>query len=156
MAAIGFTKNTSSDRTGYSCPSGNRSSVPFFGTAFLVGDSARQCKSWGTGAINLERCTARPIPRGRFSLHEPILRSRGGGFFAGYPINQGIAMKSQRSTPAKIARKHSAILASRYLDLQRLRDEVRKAETRGAPRRYAEGSEGQGRRPSEKAISVSE
>jgi hypothetical protein len=111
---------------------------------------------WGTGAINLERCTARPIPRGRFSLHEPILRSRGGGFFAGYPINQGIAMKSQRSTPAKIARKQSAILASRYLDLQRLRDEVRKAETRGAPRRCAEGSEGQGRRPSEKAISVSE
>jgi hypothetical protein len=65
-------------------------------------------------------------------------------------------MKSQRSTPAKIARKQSAILASRYLDLQRLRDEVRKAETRGAQRRFAEGSEGQGRRPSEKAISVSE
>jgi hypothetical protein len=37
-------------------------------------------------------------------------------------------MKSQKSTPAKTAGKLSAsILASRYLELQRLRDEVRKA-----------------------------
>jgi hypothetical protein len=44
-------------------------------------------------------------------------------------------MKSQRLTPAKIARKPSdAILANRYLELQRLRDEVRKAETSRARR----------------------
>jgi hypothetical protein len=127
----------------------------FFGTAFLIGDSGSPMQLLEDWRNQLERCTAGPIPRGRFSLREPILRSRGGGFFAGYPINQGIAMKSQRSTPAKIARKQSAILASRYLDLQRLRDEVRKAETRGAPS-CAEGSDGQGRRPSEKTISVSE
>jgi hypothetical protein len=40
-------------------------------------------------------------------------------------------MTGRRSTSAKFARKLSdAILASRYLDLQRLRDEVRKAEAR--------------------------
>jgi hypothetical protein len=42
-------------------------------------------------------------------------------------------MKRQGSTPAKTAGKLSdAILATRYLDLQRLRDEVRKAEARSA------------------------
>jgi hypothetical protein len=42
-------------------------------------------------------------------------------------------MKRQGSTPAKITGNLSdAILASRYLDLQRLRDEVRKAEARFA------------------------
>lgn len=42
-------------------------------------------------------------------------------------------MKRQGSTPAKTAGKLSdAILATRYLDLQRLRDEVRKAEARFA------------------------
>jgi hypothetical protein len=40
-------------------------------------------------------------------------------------------MKSQRSTQTRIARKPSdVIIARRYLDLQRLRDEVRKAETK--------------------------
>jgi hypothetical protein len=44
-------------------------------------------------------------------------------------------MKGQRSIPGKITRKLSdSILANRYLDLQTLRDEVRKAETRCAPR----------------------
>jgi hypothetical protein len=39
-------------------------------------------------------------------------------------------MKSQRPTHAKNAQKLSdAIIAKRYLELQRLRDEVRKAET---------------------------
>jgi hypothetical protein len=47
---------------------------------------------------------------------------------------KGIVMKRQNSTPGKTARKLSdAILATRYLDLQRLRDEVRKAEARFAP-----------------------
>jgi hypothetical protein len=42
-------------------------------------------------------------------------------------------MKRQGSTAAKTAGKLSdAILATRYLDLQRLRDEVRKAEARFA------------------------
>jgi hypothetical protein len=40
-------------------------------------------------------------------------------------------MKGQRSTQARIARRLlDAIIARRYLDLQRLRDEVRKAETK--------------------------
>ena len=40
-------------------------------------------------------------------------------------------MKGQRSTQARIAgRLSGAIIARRYLDLQRLRDEVRKAETK--------------------------
>jgi hypothetical protein len=40
-------------------------------------------------------------------------------------------MKNQRSTQTRIARKLSdVIIARRYLDLQRLRDEVRKAETK--------------------------
>ena len=40
-------------------------------------------------------------------------------------------MKGQRSIQARIARRLSdAIIARRYLDLQRLRDEVRKAETK--------------------------
>jgi hypothetical protein len=44
-----------------------------------------------------------------------------------------IAMGRHGSTPAKTARKLSdAILVTRYLDLQRLRDEVRKAEARFA------------------------
>jgi hypothetical protein len=39
-------------------------------------------------------------------------------------------MKSQRPTQAKNAQKLSgAIIAKRYLEVQRLRDEVRKAET---------------------------
>jgi hypothetical protein len=43
-------------------------------------------------------------------------------------------MKSQKPTQAKNARKLSdALIARRYLDLQRLRDEVRKAETSCAP-----------------------
>ncbi|MGZ5871939.1 MAG: hypothetical protein ACXWKP_07500 [Bradyrhizobium sp.] len=55
---------------------------------------------------------------------------RNGGLFK-YPIDQGMIVKSQTSTTAKIARKPSgAILAVRYLALQRLRDEVRKAEIR--------------------------
>jgi hypothetical protein len=42
--------------------------------------------------------------------------------------------KRQGSRPAKTARKLSdAILITRYLDLQRLRDEVRRAEARFAP-----------------------
>jgi hypothetical protein len=45
-------------------------------------------------------------------------------------------MKRQGSTPAKTAGKLSdAILATRYLDLQRLRDEVRRAEAICTPRR---------------------
>jgi hypothetical protein len=46
-------------------------------------------------------------------------------------------MKSQTSIPVgKSARKFSdGVLANRYLDLQRLRDEVQKAETGCAPRR---------------------
>jgi hypothetical protein len=44
-----------------------------------------------------------------------------------------ILMKRQGSTPAKTAHRLSdAILATRYLDLQRLRGEVRKAEARFA------------------------
>jgi hypothetical protein len=40
-------------------------------------------------------------------------------------------MKGQRSTQARIAgRLSGAIIARHYLDLQRLRDEVRKAETK--------------------------
>ena len=47
-------------------------------------------------------------------------------------------MKRQGSTPAKTAGKLSAaILATRYLDLQRLRDEVRKAEARFASASHA-------------------
>jgi hypothetical protein len=42
--------------------------------------------------------------------------------------------KHQGSRPAKMARTLSdAILITRYLDLQRLRDEVRRAEARFAP-----------------------
>jgi hypothetical protein len=45
-------------------------------------------------------------------------------------------MKSQKSTPPKFARKVTdAILANRYLDLQRLRCEVQKAERSCAPQR---------------------
>jgi hypothetical protein len=45
-----------------------------------------------------------------------------------------IAMKNQKLTQAKDARKLSgAFIARRYLDMQRLRDEVRKAETSCAP-----------------------
>ena len=44
-------------------------------------------------------------------------------------------MKGHRSAAARIARKLSCgVLASRYLDLQKLRDEVRKAETNCTPR----------------------
>ena len=59
---------------------------------------------------------------------------------------KGVVMKGQRSAHAKNERKYSdAIIAKRYVDLQRLRDEVRRAEisrgvhalsktTRSAPR----------------------
>lgn len=44
-------------------------------------------------------------------------------------------MKGHRSAAARIARKLSCgVLANRYLDLQKLRDEVRKAETNCTPR----------------------
>ena len=43
----------------------------------------------------------------------------------------GNVMRSQRRKQAKNARKFShAVIAKRYLDLQKLRDEVRKAETK--------------------------
>jgi hypothetical protein len=49
---------------------------------------------------------------------------------------RGIVMKSHGSTSATITRKiSSAMLEIRYLDLQRLRDEVRKAEARCAPKK---------------------
>src|SRR5216684_2231480 len=59
---------------------------------------------------------------------------------------KGVVMKGQRPAHAKNERKYSdAIIAKRYVDLQRLRDEVRRAEisrgvhalsktTRSAPR----------------------
>ena len=51
-------------------------------------------------------------------------------------------MKSQRSTQTRIARKLSdVIIARRYLDLQRLRDEVRKAETKLRTTEKPSGSE---------------
>jgi hypothetical protein len=44
-------------------------------------------------------------------------------------LGRGTIVKIQRSTQPKCVRKFSdAIIAKRYLDLQRLRDEVRKAE----------------------------
>jgi hypothetical protein len=50
-------------------------------------------------------------------------------------LRRGIVMKSQRPAQAKNARKPSdAVIARRYLDLQRLRDEVRKAEISFAPK----------------------
>jgi hypothetical protein len=57
------------------------------------------------------------------------------GAAASLAENQNVkgVMKRQGSTPAKTAGKLSdAILATRYLDLQRLRDKVRKAEARFA------------------------
>jgi hypothetical protein len=50
-------------------------------------------------------------------------------------------MKRQALRPAKAAGKLSdAILVTRYLDLQRLRKEVRKAEARFAPTRLKKAS----------------
>jgi hypothetical protein len=49
-------------------------------------------------------------------------------------LGRGNVVKIQRSTQAKYTRKFSdAIIAKRYLDLQRLRDEVRKAELNSLP-----------------------
>jgi hypothetical protein len=48
--------------------------------------------------------------------------------------NGGILMKSERSTPSKIGL--DAILASRYLELQELRDKVRKAEASCPSQRF--------------------
>ena len=50
--------------------------------------------------------------------------------------NGGILMKNERSTPSKIGRKLDAILASRYLELQELRDKVRKAEASCPSQRF--------------------
>jgi hypothetical protein len=50
-------------------------------------------------------------------------------------------MKSQRSAQAHNARKLSGdVIAKLYLDLQRLRDEVRKAEISFAQKRFKEAS----------------
>ena len=51
-------------------------------------------------------------------------------------------MKSPRPTQAKRSGKFSsAVIAKRYFDLQRLRDEVHKAETSALPMLYDERSE---------------
>jgi hypothetical protein len=72
-------------------------------------------------------------------LRQNVTHERG-FFFGTRELLEGqVRQKGQRSTQARIARKPSGaiiarrcldIIAWRYLDLQRLRDEVRKAETK--------------------------
>jgi len=66
-------------------------------------------------------------------------KARGGAAYCENPISQGIVMKARRSTQSKIARSNSdASLARSYFDLQRLRDEIRRAEAGCSLRRSKE------------------
>jgi hypothetical protein len=125
----------------------------FDGAAFLIralGSPVQVCEDWGSvlGQSIVSPLGPLDISAAGLSicLRQHVTHERG-FFFGTRELLEGqvrqssrrIVMKGQRSTQARIARKLSGaiiarryldIIAWRYLDLQRLRDEVRRAETK--------------------------
>jgi hypothetical protein len=116
-------------------------SCSFAETAFLngyLGSLGARLRTLGPSGQSI---LSRIRPRDLFAAAHFVLLAcantvtHSGGFFSLGPKSiKGIVMKSQRPTPAKLRTLSDAILANRYLDLQRLRDEVRKAESTCTPR----------------------
>jgi len=112
----------------------------FDGTAFLIralGSPVQTCEDQGGGYPFIRQSILSPAGRGTYFLRPfqlacASMETAQCGLSGAERDNQGgIVVKSQRPTQAKNALELSrAIIARHYLDLQRLRDEVRKAENK--------------------------